>query len=160
MWQTPNWTLSEWGSVASIAGLIIAVLGFIITLYKIFKIQKVAEATRKQIRRLDIGMELEMISGMFNELRAMLRQEPKNWEMINDRFSTIRKKLILIKERHPDLTKSEKQVIQGKIQHISNIEKVIGAGFGSMQFPSSSKLNNAIIEISNELEELFARLYG
>ncbi len=154
-----NLQLTFWGNIASVFGLLITIGGFGITLYRIYKVHKIARQTRQEIRRADISVELELVSNLFNELRFLQRKKEKNWELIQDRYSAIRKKLIVIKERHPDLEDDDKQLLQSGIQHISNIEKVLEKGFENTKFPSSSKLNESIIEISTRITELFAKLY-
>ncbi|NOX36077.1 MAG: hypothetical protein GXO78_00920 [Calditrichaeota bacterium] len=157
-------SLNTIGNFASVIGAILTVLGFGFTLFKIKKVRNAAESARqaaietcRSIRRFDASVELASVVETIDEIKRLQREN--SWKVVPDRYSTARKKLIMIKLHHPDLSNQHKRIIQSVIQHLENMESDIEKGLAKEEnLPSVANLNILLSEQRDKIWELATEL--
>ncbi len=131
-------------------GLVITIIGFAITLYNVNKAKKLSEQIRGDLRRIDTVSEFSSAISCLSEIKVLHRMEA--WEILPDKYSSLRKTLITIRASNPDMNDDFKRTIQGTISTLSNIENEIEI----LNFKKSSpadvpRLNQ---EISKQMDRL------
>lgn len=148
------------GDYASIVGVLISLFGFIITIINVIKSKKTVEQTntiakrvREDLIKTDIVMEF---SSLLSELEEVKRLHRKNaWEILPDRYSSLRKKLYNIKNSYSNFEGEQLVTIQIAIQSLQNIEeKVDKAVFLGKEPDEVYKLNKSISSQSDKLTEI------
>jgi hypothetical protein len=96
------------GDLASIIGVFISIIGFIVTIFNVLRSKSAAKQAeqaalkiREDIKRIDIVAEISAAKGAIDEIKRLQRQEA--WEILPDRYSALRTLLISIKSSNPDL---------------------------------------------------------
>jgi len=125
-WLKANQFADNW---ADIVGLVVTVLGFTATLIGVFKskraavaAQEAAVATRDQIRLLDTIVDFSAVITILEEIKRAHRSE-KDWSVMPDKYASLRKQLILLRETSLQLSDEQLVAIQNAITNLSEIEK-------------------------------------
>lgn len=156
--------LNTWGSISSILGFVITIFGFGFTIYKVLKVKKAAESAEfaaksmyDGIRQLDTLSDLSSVLETMTEIKRLQRE--KSWKVVQDRYSSARKKLILVKSTHPNLSDQHKRKLQSAIQYLSDLEATTEKGLANPEFlPEFLSLNTLISEQIDYLTEVIAEL--
>jgi len=148
------------GDWASIAGVIIVVVGFAITIINVLLSRSAARQARdaavdarESMNRLDTVTEFSSAMSVMEEIKRLHRHGA--WPILPDRYSALRKSLISIRTNNPDLTNEQQQTIQNAIQHFVNIEKIVEKCMTDQTKPDVSRLNQ---RVSSQIDLLQAVL--
>ena len=152
------------GSIASLVGLVITVVGFFITIWNVRKSRTAAQQAREaslkvreDIRKIDTVSDLSSAISIMHEIKRLHRAN--EWIILPDRYSTLKKLLISIKVANPDLSETKKKSIQATIQQMTNIdkqiEKVVDGQEADVDVP---KLNAIITKQVDRLEEVLIEI--
>ena len=152
------------GNAASVIGLLISLVGFTGTIWVATRSKRAAEAAqaaaldaRARIARTDALTEFATAITTLDEIKRLHRE--KALSMLPDRYSALKKSLILIRTADPGLSDEHKTKIQGAIQHLSNnerkIENALASDDGSASVPRLNQILSSQIEM---LTEVFAEI--
>ena len=118
------------GDYASVIGLLIAVPGFVLTLRSVRKTRSAAESARKaaeqtvkSLAKADTVIQITVAISVIDEIRRMHRQS--SWPNLPDRYSSLRRALISIKESSASHAQSHQTTLQDAISQISVLEDQI-----------------------------------
>lgn len=115
---------------ASVLGLLITIVGFIVTIYNVIKSKNASILAEETVNNVRTDLRLyQTVSGFSNaiaimdEVKRLHRQ--KEWKLLPDRYSNLRKSLISIRFNNPILSEQEQKEIQSSIAQFSGLEKLI-----------------------------------
>lgn len=121
-------TSSEVGSAASVAGVLLSVVGFAITIRNVYVSRQAAEraerasvATREALRFFDTLQELASAVAALEEVKRLQRE--RAWSALPERYSALRKSRITIRRGHPDLTEDQQTRVQRAITFLADMER-------------------------------------
>lgn len=159
--MTENISNYNLGDYASIVGLLITIVGFIYTLINVIKTrrasinaEKIALQVRADISKLDTVSLISTVISVMDEIKRLHRQGA--WEILPERYSSIKKSLISIKSTYPELPLEHKKIIQSAISNFSSIEKQVETAIYQKTIPCDvDKLNILISRQVDKLQEIF-----
>lgn len=142
--------MDTYGNIASIIGLLIALLGFSLTLYNVHKARWTAQKAydtalevKEDFNRIDTITQLSSAIAIMDEIKRLHRQ--KAWEILLDRYSSLRKKLITIKKTFPELSEDYEKKITNAIIHFSTIENYVDKAVCGQSEPENIHRTNKIV---------------
>ena len=148
------------GDLASVAGVAISVIGFLVTIIGVFKSQGAAERaeqaakeTRESIRLLDSVVDFSSAISTLEEIKRMHRQG--NWALLPDRYATIRKLLIALRNSGEALTDAQGAVIQSALVNLRSIEAQVERSLRNADTLKPARFNALI---SDDVDNLVAVL--
>jgi hypothetical protein len=152
------------GDWSSVLGLIIGIIGFIITIYTVIRAKSASEQAslaaqeaRDQMRHIDTISEISLIIASLSEVKWLHRNN--GWEVLQDRYSKIRCSLIVIKTSNKTLTDDHKKAIQGTIQIITQIEKKVEQAISENSIPTEiAQFNTAISKQIDKLQQILVEI--
>jgi hypothetical protein len=161
--------LVEWldqtraGDLASLAGVLIALVGFAITIWNVkaskaaaLRAEDAANEARRAIRFFDVVAEVSSAIAAMEEIRRLHRG--RAWPALPDRYSTLRKSLITIK-CSSDLTEEQQARIQGAIKYLADLERRVESGLDQNQPPDRvARWNQLASDHIMELHSLLLEL--
>jgi hypothetical protein len=148
------------GELSSVTGVLIGVIGFIITIWNVVKSRKASQKAeamvskvREDISKMETIEEFSKAIATINEIKRLNRDS--TWSILPERCSALRRSLISIKTSNQNMPDCDRTIITNAIQHISNIEsqieKVIFDSSIAVDIP---KLNKIISQQADKLTEI------
>ena len=145
------------GDLASIAGLVVALIGFTATIWAAWRSKTAAEAAaeaatnaRDQLLVHQSTMSLAGVISEIEGLKAMHRAG--RWAELPDRYSTLCAALLSIRSRNPSLTVAQDARFQLAITELRRIEHRIDASLAEVGGPIDvAALNRVVSELLDEL---------
>ena len=106
---------------------------------------------------------MNAIQGLNDVMRALedIRRlhRLQAWSALPDRYTSLRRDLIAIRGRTPNLTEDQRSNIQGAIQQLSNIERQVeNAMAGGADVPSVNRINDIVSRQIDRLAVLLVDL--
>jgi hypothetical protein len=152
------------GDLASIAGLVVSIVGFAFTLYNVVKSRTAAEAaeaaaraTRKTLSTYDSIAAISAAIAAINDVRRLHRDA--QWLLLPDRYSTLRQSLIAIRSGPVVLTGDQLSLLQSAIQLFAELERQVDRAIVHPErAPDRVKLNQLVSAQSDRLTELLTQL--
>ena len=158
--ELQNWA-ARWGDLASIAGLVLSIVGFGVTILGVWRAKSAAEqarqaavAARESIAHYDAIADLSAAIAIMDEIKRLQREHV--WSLLPDRYSELRRRLVAIRESHAQLSRLERQTIRLAIGAFAECaaEVELRLEDGSMTL-SAATLNG---RLSYHLDEVYAVL--
>ena len=150
-------TVGSGDKIANYLGLLLTLVGFSITLVSIRKSIRQVKEVRKDIKRIDTVSDLAQAISLIDEIRRLQRQE--DWNIIPDRFSSLRRLIVSIKTTYPDLNDDQKTCLQSALMQTSNnenaVERIIKNSGERINIP---KMNRILSETSDSIYEMLINL--
>jgi hypothetical protein len=128
--------LVEWldqtraGDLASLAGVLIALVGFAITIRNTraskaaaLRAEGAAKEARQAIRLLDAVTEVSAAIKDLEELRRLHRSGA--WPALPDRYNALRKSLVSIRSSIPGLSDQQQTAIQAALRDLADMERKV-----------------------------------
>jgi hypothetical protein len=155
---------SRAGDIASILGLLVALVGFAITIWNVrasraaaVRAEEAANEARRAIRFFDVVAEISTAIAAMEEIRRLHRDGA--WRILPDRYSGLRKSLITIRGSSTDLTADQRTRIQGAISYPANLERRVEISLERDQPPDfvanwNERVSRHIMELHSLLLEL------
>lgn len=148
------------GDYSSIVALFITIIGFIFIIIKILQSKKVAEQAkeiseniRTDILRTDTVMEFTNALSAMAEIKRLHRKDA--WEILPDRYSSLRKTLITIKSSFKGFTSKQIKDLQSAIQNFKNMEDQVETALIQKKAPENvDRLNNIISLQIDKVQEI------
>lgn len=152
------------GDLASIAGLLLAIVGFGFTLYGVKRSRSAAESASTAAKEAkDAILRTETISNfssavtVMEEVKRLHRAEA--WEIMPDRYSFLRKSLISIMSTHDDLTDEHRTLIQSAVVQFRELESSVETYLANKKSsPNSAKLNKIVTAQIDKLDEVLNKI--
>jgi len=150
---------------SSTIGTIVSILGFIITIFYIVKIKKVAiiarkasEATLRKLSYIDVVKELSATIEIAEEIKTLIVL--KAWHLLPDRLSYFRRRIIIIRHIDDWVIKSHGIDLQSIIGYTAIAEKSLSKFItsGETEPKKIEKLTNRIIDQSTLLQNIQGRV--
>lgn len=159
-----SWEVSNHvGDLASIAGVMISVVGFIATLRNVVSSRAAAEraelaakAARDSIKLFDVAVDFSSAISILDEIKRLHRIH--QWASLPERYSAVRKILITIKVSQPDLSDYQKDTIQKALTNVSGLEQAVEKAMVAGSQLNMQKLNAMISKNADQLHEIFVEL--
>ena len=151
---------NNYGDFASVLGLLIALVGFGITIYGVWTSRSASERASIAANEAKLAvMRTETISNFSSAVTVM--EEVKRlhragaWAVVPDRYSFLRRSLISIVTNHDDLTETHKVLIQSAVAQFRELESSVETFLsGGKNVPNSAKLNKIVTAQMDKLDEI------
>jgi len=153
------------GDIASVLGLLVSVVGFLFTIYGVWRSKRSAQRAEAAAQRASGAIasmhsisDLAAVLAALDEVKRLQRSAA--WDLLPDRYSSLRGKLITLRTSRPYLTEDQHATLQGAIQHLADLEKTVVRALTSSKTPSKiSRLNSIVSDQIDRLTELLAQLH-
>jgi hypothetical protein len=152
------------GTWADVSGFLIAIIGFWATLVNVRKskkaavaAQEAAQATRDSIRLFDIIVDFSTAIAVLEEIKRAHRETGVS-ETLPERYSAIRKQLIILKGSSVSLSDDHLAVIQNAIANLSTMEDHIERALATKAPFPVAKYNSLISRDIDKLVDVFTYL--
>jgi hypothetical protein len=155
------------GDIASILGLLVALIGFAVTIWNVraskaaaLRAEQAANEARRAIRFFDVIAEISTAIAAMEEIRRLHRDAA--WPILPDRYIALRKSLFSIRRSGLDLSDDQQVLLQAAIKFLADIERRVDSALEQGQPPDRvARWNQAasthIMELHAFLMELKLR---
>jgi len=159
--QLLNWMeTNHVGDLASVAGVAISLIGFTITVISVFRsesaarrAERAANSARETVRLMDTVVDFTAAITALDEIKRLHRTS--NWVLLLDRYSTIRRLLVIARANNNQLTSHQQEAIQSSLANLIVLENTLERALASGSTPNAPKLNASI---STNIDDLLAVL--
>ncbi|MCP8939290.1 hypothetical protein NK718_12255 [Alsobacter sp. SYSU M60028] len=148
------------GDLASIAGVFISVIGFIVTFIGVRRSRTAAEMaaqasiqTRNNIKLFETVSSFSSVISSLEEVKRIHRTE--HWLILPDKYSELRKVLVGLRAANQHLSEEGKSAIQSTISNLLDIESKVERGLKTTASLDSVKFNKIV---SGDIDRLTAML--
>ena len=124
--------------IASILGLLVALIGFAITIWNVraskaaaLRAEEAANQARRAIRFFDVVAEMSTAIAAMEEIRRLHRDGA--WSILPDRYNALRKSLITIRRSTPEMSDDQQSRIQAAIKYLADLERRVEASLEQEQ---------------------------
>lgn len=158
-----NFFAENWGNLASVAGLVVSLVGFAIAIWQIRRSRNAADAAREAAveARAAIGRNLtiEDIARASESIQSLKDlHQSESWERALDRYPVVRRMLIGIRERHPRLMNAQDTALQNAIGQLGIMEARLKAAIRDQRPPLTAHFDTILSEAQAALDEAGAQL--
>lgn len=148
---------NHWGDLCSALGMLIAIVGFGISIWQIRKTKTVAESARESAEqtrlRLDKNLAIADISAAIEVMEEIKRsQRRQDWNVALDRYGHLNRLLVKVRNEYPNLSDKAKTHLQSAINHTSINEGTIEKALANEQPALDVARLNEVV--SHQLVEL------
>jgi hypothetical protein len=148
------------GDLASVAGVAISLIGFTVTVIGVArsknaaqKAEQAANSARETVRLMDTVVDFTAAVTALDEIKRLHRTS--NWVLLLDRYSTIRRLLVIARTNNSRLTSSQQEAIQSALANLIVLENTLERALANGATPNTAKLNASIsVNIDNLLAAL------
>ena len=156
-------TLGQAGAIASLAGALISLLGLAIAIWQIMKLrgetraaQEASEGTRLLLQRETTSMNLVRVIERIEGLKELHRNE--EWPRALDRYPEIRRTLIDIRVRHPQMNDEQRSCLQGVSNIIGQIGRTVEMAATTNPQDEEGQFNQLLSDAQETLSEIESQL--
>jgi len=149
------------GDYSSILAVIITIVGFALTLVKVFQstkaskeAQRIVENIKKEISKSETVIDIATIIAVLDEIVRLHRDN--NWVLLPERHRILRRLLLDVKNNYPHLNDEQKSTIQSTIQHMKSVEE--GVEIAILSKISPQKVARIISTVSTQSDKLYELL--
>jgi hypothetical protein len=147
----------NWGDLAGVAGVLISMIGFAATLIGLARSKSAAKQVasavtdvRQRLALQSVAVDLATLMSDIEEIKLLHRFGA--WNAMPIRYSSIRRRLALLKGSTPTLSKGQKASIQGCIEQLRAIEEIVDIALAAKETPKDvAGLNKIATEQSDRL---------
>jgi hypothetical protein len=152
------------GDLASILGLVVSIIGFVITIYNVRRSRTAAQAAETAAREMRAKLSTQdsivaittAITAM-NEVRRLHRDGA--WTLLPDRYTVLRQSLIAIRSGAVPLSPDQLRLLQAAIQQFASIERQVDQAIVDPDTVLDRvKLNQIVSKQSDRLIELLVQI--
>lgn len=149
--------LTDIGSWASIIALVVSLIGFVIIIYNVRKARNLTLQVRKDLLHTDTVLQFSSAISLMEEIKVLQRNAA--WEVLPDKYSSLRKTLISIKQSNPDMSNEHSRRVQSTVTSLSNIEDEIEKCIFRKTSPDDvPRLNRTISTQINRLQPILIEI--
>lgn len=149
------------GDVASIVGVLVGIVGFIITIVSVLRSKNAAQraqeavlGVRRDLRHQETATEFAAALATIDEIKRLQRE--KAWKILPDRYAALRKSLIVIRTANPELDGEHQKTLQAAIALFARIEGEIEKGLATDASTLDVVQSNSVV--SKQADRLHAVL--
>jgi hypothetical protein len=153
------------GNMLNIAGIVLTLIGFWITISSSWKARDAADLARCEVakvrddlRKVNTVADISQALFLIEECKKLHRDN--KWPLLPDKYSALKHLLITIRSTYTDFSEDQKSAIQSTTTELTNIEVQIEKFLSSQKIaksiPDASKLNTALTKHSDNLREILA----
>jgi hypothetical protein len=160
-WLKEHELASTW---ADVSGFVIAIVGFAATLWNVRRsknaavnAQEAAEAARDSIRRFDTIVDFSTVIALLEEIKRAHRENGVS-EVLPERYSAIRKQLIVLRTSSLHLSDDQRAVIQNAIVNLSTMENHIEKALAAKTTFPIAKYNSLVSRDIDKLVDVLTYL--
>jgi parvulin-like peptidyl-prolyl isomerase len=151
--------LEQYGSWASIAGVVISVVGFAITIFNVAKSKSAAVAAKNAARDAQSALKdidaISEISMAIERLEGAKSQVSQNQGLfLAESFSRVRRRLISAKDSNENLTPDSVEILRTSIRRTRSLENKIHKHVEEKTRLDILKTNKALSIIMDDLHKL------
>ena len=154
------------GDLASIVGVAISIVGFVVTIANVVRSKTAAEQAeaaardiRQRIATFNTVVDFSGAIAILEEVRRLHRR--KEWLLLPDRYSAIRKILIALRSNAYHLSDEHQAAVQAALVNLRDIENQIEKAIeDSAAGPKSAKINfvisrdiDSLLTVLNEIKD-------
>jgi hypothetical protein len=145
---------------ASVLGVIISLIGFIVTIMQVVRSKTAAEKAamaaseiRDKLTLQTVATDLSTLMVDIEEIKQAHRSGA--WAIMPIKYSSVRQKLFAVKANCPSLTKTQKATIQGIIEQFKDIEEIVETAMADKRSPTDvAGLNKVASAQGDKLTEV------
>ncbi len=163
-----DYLLDNWGSFIGAAGLVITILGVIISYLAFRRAGKAREAaaaaevaskeTRAAMTRYLTAVDLQRAIALLQRLKEMHRAN--RWETCLEHYQPLRVLLSEIRSRHPTLTPELQRTLETAILDVTEMENTLVAALReSVAITAAAEFDRTLNRIQSELERLSSSIH-
>jgi hypothetical protein len=160
-WLKEHELASTW---ADVSGFVIAVVGFAATLWNVrrsknaaIRAQEAAQAARDSIRRFETIVDFSTVIALLEEIKRAHREAGVS-EVLPERYSAIRKQLIVLRTSSLRLSDDQRAVIQNAIVNLSTMENHIEKALADKATFPIAKYNSLVSRDIDKLVDVLTHL--
>ncbi len=155
---------NHWDSWASVIGLIVAIIGFAITIINVYRSKKAAEQAEEAVTKIrdkiltfDKFGDINTAITILNEIKRLVRE--KKWDIIIEKIPPLKQTLVSIKGLTPELSKDHKRNILGVIQQLTILEQEIEKTISNKESVSDiPRINRILTKQIDRMTELLVEI--
>ena len=147
------------GDIASVIGVIVAIIGFFVTISNVLKSKNAAQKAeaashriRESIFRYDAISECAEAISLLNEIKRL--QRGNLWPILPDRYSAVNRLLYSLKAFDSELMKNHKMYIQTAIQQFAILEELVDRSITRNKLPPSASIVQINKIVNQQLDKL------
>jgi hypothetical protein len=144
------------GDLASIAGVIISLVGFFLTVVAATRAKQAAQRALENIRALDTVIDFTTAITLLEEIKTLHRSGQVL--LIPDRCAAARKLLIALRSSNYDLSATHRTAIQAAIVHLKDVESAVEKAATSPGSGRSVKLTSLMSQHIDDLLGVLAEI--
>jgi phosphoglycerate-specific signal transduction histidine kinase len=162
--QITDWIVrTHAGDIASVAGILISLVGFIFTLWNVIRSRRAADRAEQAVNDLkrrmtffNAAVDTTAAIGIMEEIRRLHRAE--EWAILPDRYSALKRHLLTIRASNVALEERHRNVLATAIQTLRLIEDDIERAIANDQRPDVPTLNRLVSRNIDHLHEIFVEM--
>ena len=139
-----------WGNLASVTGLLLALVGFVITIAGVYRsksaaqhAREAADETKAILVRANAIADFSAALTIMDEIRRL--QRAGAWAVLPDRYSSLREKLMAILASHPVISEAQRMSVGAALEGIRRLEHRVEESLATGSAPpNSAKLNQVL----------------
>ena len=141
---------STWGDTASVFGLLLAIIGFGVTIVGVWRSKAAAIKAREAVDRVvqqmqtfDIIAELNATLAVIDETKRL--QRARAWAVLPDRYAEIRRRLASVQSSGSRVSHEHREVIRRSILVLRRSEKKVEEALANNDAPPDPAKLNTIL---------------
>ena len=151
------------GDLASIAGVAISIVGFVVTVWNVRRSKSAAERAeaaandaRRMIRGYETITDLSAAIAIMEEVKRLHRIG--QIEPLLDRYAALRKTLTDVRKLSPSITQPMDQALQNAVTTLFAVEEIVESARAAKMEPDFVQLNQRLSRDIDELYNVFVDL--
>lgn len=152
------------GDIASLLGLVLAIVGFAITITAALRATKAAKAAqhdvnraREELRTFYSATKLAIVISRLIALKKAHRR--REWGGLPDQYAELRHDLIVIRHRLPNMNDTDASVLQAGISMLKALENDVEKHLEADTEPSKiASMNRRVADQLDEMQRVLAAL--
>jgi hypothetical protein len=155
--------LGDAGSIASLAGVVISLVGLGFAIWHILRLRgearaarEAAEETHLAVSRETAGMTLTRVSERIEALKELHRQN--EWDRALDRYPELRRMLIDVGARHPEMSDAQRTALRGIVTMMEAMETGVENARSRVSRQLVQEFNRQLSESQSLLAEIESEL--
>lgn len=129
----------HWGDLASVTGVAVALVGFVVTYRAARRAEDAATRARARMLHVDTVAELAQVKAGMTEIMRLHRA--RDWAVLPDRYQAMREHLATIRSAAPGLSDEQKSAIQSVIVQLDAVERSLYGRLAQGQEPDVAEWN-------------------
>ena len=140
-----------------VVSIVISLIGFGITIFNVNKARNLSAQVRDDLKRINSISDFSSAIACMAEIKTLHRSG--SWSVLPDKYSSLKKQLIVIKITNPDIGEESRQIIQSTVAILGSLEdRVENANFQQVSPQDVPKLNQTISRQMDKLHPILVEM--